>query len=142
MKTLFDIPRSGEHTDAIHRVFEQFLIDYQPILFRVETYLDEVIEKTDQTYKEAYIPWKNAVHELLSGAYLVAKKIPLPNKDSFIEALSMFSFEGAITFLRDICNICQLQLKNGWRKEFQDNINQLLFSISILNQQQQNEHGR
>lgn len=136
METLFDIPRVGERTDTVHRVFEQFLIDYQPVLFRVESYLDEIIEKTDNAYKEAYIPWKNALHELLSGAHLIAKRIPLPNKESFAEALCMFSFDGTITFLRDICSICQLQLKNGWRKEFQEHIHQLLFSISILNQQQ------
>ncbi len=136
METLFDIPRVGEQTDTVHRVFEQFLIDYQPVLFCVENYLDEVIEKTDNAYKEAYVPWKNALHELLSGAYLIAKRNHLPNKDSFIEALCMFSFDGTITFLRDICSICQLQLKNGWRKEFQEHINQLIFSVSILNQQQ------
>lgn len=137
METISDIHRTEVYTDIMCRVSEQFLTDYQPVLARVENYLEEVIEKTDSAYKEAYIPWKNALHELLTGLYLITKKIPLPNKETFLESLHMFSFESTITFLRDICGICQLQLKNGWRKEFREHINQLLFSISTLNQQQQ-----
>jgi hypothetical protein len=112
------------------RIFEQFLIDYQPVLTQVEDYLDEVIEKTNSTYRQAYMPWKDALHELISGVSLISKEIPLPNKETFMQALRMFSFESTITFLRDLCNICQLRLKNGWRKEFKEHINELLCSFS------------
>lgn len=132
MEVLFNIPKVEEQekkNDALHRVCERFIVNYQPILLRVENYLEEVISKTDKTYKEAYIPWKNALHELLSGVYSVARDIPIPNKEKFTESLCMFSFEGAATFLRDICNICQLRLKNGWRQEFREHIRELHFSI-------------
>lgn len=145
METFFDTPLANRKTDTAqraaaipaHRVFEQFLSNYQAILVRVEDYLEEVIEKTDPAYGGAYIPWKNALHELLNGAYLIAKKIPLPNKEDFMDALCMFSFESTIKFLRDVCTICQLKLKKEWEHEFREHINQLLFTISNLNQKQQ-----
>lgn len=133
MAAIFDIPHKEERegqADAAHRACEKFLVNYQTILLRVESYLEEIIEKTDNAYKEAYLPWKNALHDLLSGTYFIAKDIPLPNKNNFADALCMFSFEGAVTFLRDICSECQLRLKNGWRKEFREHIKELQSSIS------------
>ena len=137
METTLDITEAKAQTNTEHRVFEEFLITYKPVLVKIEDYLEEVIEKTDPAYVEAYIPWKNALHELLMGAYLIARKIPLPNKEDFMEALCLFSFYSSIRFLRDICGICQLQLKRNWEKEFHDHIDKLLFAISTLNLQQQ-----
>jgi hypothetical protein len=121
---------ADNESDAI--IFQQFFVDYQPVLSEVERYLDETIEKTDYIYREAYIPWKKALHQLLEGVYYLAKKIPLPSKEEFMEALFMFSFKGAVMFLRDICNICQLKLSTEWDKEFQEKINQLLASFSAM----------
>jgi hypothetical protein len=137
MDSLYDIPADGDLKERIgsdELIFEQFLTDYQPVLVQVEEYLDKTIEKTDYVYREAYMPWKRALHELLQGVYYLAKKSPLPSKEEFMEALFMFSFKGAIMFLRDICNICQLKLKAEWEKEFQDKINQLLASFSEMEQ--------
>lgn len=137
MDSLYDIPEHGDLDTLIgseELLFEQFLNDYQPVLVQVEEYLDKTIEKTDYIYREAYMPWKKALHELLQGVYYLAKKSPLPSKEEFIEALFMFSFKGAIMFLRDICSICQLKLKTEWEKEFQEKINQLLTSFSTMEQ--------
>ena len=122
--------------------FEDFLINYKPVLTKVEDYLEEVIEKTDPAFAKGYIPWKKALNELITGTYLIAKKIPLPNKEDFMESLFLFSFDSAIKFLRDICNICQLQLKRNWEKEFREHINRLLFTISTLEAQQQYSPSR
>ncbi len=127
--TSFKLDKKGFEAPE-YQVFEQFLIDYQPVLVRVEKYLEKTIEETDYIYREAYMPWKNALHELLEGAYFLARKIPLPSKEEFMDALFMFSFKGAIMFLHDICNICQLKLKSEWDREFQEKINLLLFSLS------------
>lgn len=142
METTLDITGVSVHKASSHRAFEEFLNAYKPVLVRVEDYLDEVIEKTDPAYVAGYIPWKNALHELITGAYLIARKIPLPNKENFMEALCLFSFDSAIKFLRDICNICQLQLKKNWEKEFHDHIDKLLFAISTQNLQQQSSPSR
>ncbi len=136
METTLDIIESKTQTDTGHRVFEEFLLAYKPVLVRIEDYLDEVIEKTDPAYVAGYVPWKNALHELITGAYLIARKIPLPNRENFMEALCLFSFDSAIKFLRDICNICQLQIRKNWEKEFHDHIDKLLFTIATLNLQQ------
>lgn len=133
METLFNISQDIDKNDQLtieHQVFEQFLMDYQPVLVKVEKYLEKVIDETDCMYREAYMPWKKALHELLEGAYYLAKKIPLPSKEEFMDALFMFSFKSTISFLSDICSICQLKLKNEWEKEFQDKINMLLFALS------------
>ena len=142
METTLDITKSKAQTNTGHRAFEEFLIVYKPVLVRIEDYLDEVIEKTDPAYVEGYIPWRNALHELITGAYLIARKIPLPNKEDFMEALCLFSFDSAIKFLCDICNICQLQIKKNWEKEFRDHIDKLLFTISTQNLQQQSSLSR
>ncbi len=137
MDRIYDIREDAElkldsNSEAV--VYEQFLVDYQPILVQVEHYLEETIEKTDYIYREAYMPWKKALHELLEGVYYLARKKPLPSKEEFMEALFMFSFKGAIMFLSDICNICQLKLKREWEKEFQLKINQLLANFSDMEQ--------
>ncbi len=142
METTLHSNKVSENKGIEHRAFEEFVVIYKPVLVRVEEYLEEIIKKTDPTYAVGYVPWKNALHELITGAYLIARKIPIPNKDDFMEALCLFSFESAIKFLRDICNICQLQLKRNWEKEFREHINRLLFAFSALHMQQQNSQSR
>lgn len=142
METTLHTHKVSEKKGTEHRTFEEFIVTYKPILTRVEEYLEEVIRKTDPTYAVGYMPWKNALHELMTGAYLISRKIPLPNKEDFMEALCLFSFDSAIKFLRDICNICQVQLKKNWEKEFRDHVNRLLFDFSTLYAQQQNHQSR
>ncbi len=145
METILENPeaiKEKSHKSTGNNAFEDFLINYKPILMRVENYLEEVIEKIDPAFVRGYIPWKKALHELITGVYLITKKIPLPNKEDFMEALCLFSFDSSIKFLRDICNICQLQLKRNWEKEFREHIDKLLFEITTLELQQKYSPSR
>lgn len=139
METLLDIspPRDDTDAEGARRTFEDFLTLYKPTLERVEDYLESIIEKEGSMYGVAYSPWQEAIHDLLRGVYLMSRKIPLPNKEDFTEALRMFSFESAIKFLRDVCLCCRIALKTNWEEKFREHINMLLFSLSILNRQQQ-----
>lgn len=135
---LLIVPPSGEDdTEGAVRVFEEFLTLYQPTLIRIEFYLEEVIEQAGPEYADAYRPWHTALHDLFKGVYLTAKKIPLPNKSRFIDALKTFNFESALQFLRDLCANCKIQLSEDWVARFREHINLLLFSISILNRTEQ-----
>jgi hypothetical protein len=136
MGMLLNVFVEGRKMDANHHMFEQFIIIYQPVLQNAEDYLEDIIEKTAPAYAEAYKPWKNAIHELIKGTFLISRKIPLPDKQVFMEALQMFSFDSAIQFLRDICKLCSIKLNMSWEKEFREHINQLLFAMANLNRQQ------
>lgn len=135
-------PKGEDDTEGAQRVFEQFLVIYQPVLIRVEYYLEEVIEQAGVNYAEAYKPWHVALHDLFKGVYLTAKNIPIPDKDRFIDALRTFSFDSAIQFLSDICISCKLRLPQDWVAKFREHINLLLFSLSILARNQQPQHAR
>jgi len=130
-------PLNEDDTEGAQRVFEEFLTLYQPTLIRVEYYLEEVIEHAGAPYAEAYKPWHIALHDLFKGVYLTSKKLPLPNKEKFIDALRTFSFDSAIQFLLDICANCKLKLSQDWSDKFREHINLLLFSLSILSRVQQ-----
>ena len=137
METLLDKVLEVKKMDTDHRAFGQFIIKYQTILESAEDYLDGVIEKTAPAYAEAYKPWGNALHELLTGTYLISRKIPLPDVAAFMETLRMFSFDSTIKFLCDICKLCGIQLHENWEKEFREHIDKLLFAIANLSRQQQ-----
>lgn len=130
-------PENEEDKEGAYRACREFLTIYQPILTRIEFYLEQVIEQAGPAYAEAYRPWHKSLQDLLHGAYLTARKIPLPDPDAFVEALRMFSFESAIQFLRDICASCQIVLQHDWKEHFRKHIDTLLFSVAILNRQQQ-----
>lgn len=135
METLTNIAGITTKNDNNRLVFEDFIINYQPTLKEAEAYLDDMIEKIDPAFAEAYIPWKKSLHELLKGAYLMAKKVPLPNKAKFMEALQIFSFESAVTFLADILISCHIKLERDWAEKFRKSINNLLFAIANMQQQ-------
>jgi len=141
METLAETSLEDSKTDAPHLAFTNFLVSYQPVLESAEEYLVSMIEKTAPTYAEAYKPWKDALHELLEGAYLISHKIELPDKDEFMNALKMFSFDSTIKFLRDICKICDIELKIDWEINFREHIDKLLFAIANLFREQQAELG-
>jgi hypothetical protein len=130
-------PSDEDDIKGAQRVFEDFFTLYQPTLSRVDNYLENIEEQVGPLYAQAYKPWQIALHDLCTGIYLVTKKIPLPDKDKFMEALKIFSFDGAIQFLYDLCASCRITLDSNWLKRFQQHINLLLMSISILNRQQQ-----
>ncbi|MCE2926455.1 MAG: hypothetical protein LW823_02245 [Rickettsiales bacterium] len=125
-------PLHEDDQEGAQRVFDQFLQLYQPTLVRVEYYLEEVIEKAGD-YSEAYKPWYQALHNLYKGVYLTAKKIPLNNKQRFIEALQTFSFDSALQFLEDLCANCRIALSQDWIAKFKQHVQLLLFAFSIMN---------
>src|SRR5688572_25575221 len=96
-------PTDETDTNGALRVFDDFFSLYQPTLVRAEAYLEDIIEKVEPIYGEAYRPWHRALKDLMRGVYLMTRKIPLTNKESFLEALKIFSLESAIQFLKDIC---------------------------------------
>lgn len=118
------------------RVFQDFLVVYQPVLTNIEGYLAKVVEEINPIYVGAYEPWLSGLRDLIRGAYLVAKRIPMPDPESFIDALHMFSFDSAIEFLKDICACCRINLAHDWGENFRKHIDMLLFSTAILYRQQ------
>lgn len=132
------IPPAGEDdTEGARRIFGEFLTLYQPILLQIDNHLEKTISTLDPMFAEAYRPWQQALQQLLKNAHLVAKRIPLPSTNDLMEALSMFSFDGAIAFLRDIGISCKIIITDDWVKRFRQYIDLMLFSLTILLKQQQ-----
>src|SRR5437763_365397 len=116
-------PSGEDDQEGARRVFEQFLIIYQPTLTRLEQHLEGLIETTEPAFAQAYEPWHKALQDLFRGVYMVAKKVPLPDPEAFIDALRMFTFESAIQFLNDLCISCKMVLHQDWVKTFREHIN-------------------
>jgi len=134
-------PTGDDDRKGAERVFQEFFAEYQVVFTKVEVYLGNVIKEVP-AYSNAYKPWQKSLRELSRGIYLINKNIPLPNSKSFLEALQMFSFEGAINFLQDICINCHLELGRNWGERFRKHIDMLLFAFSILQRQQQPAYAR
>lgn len=130
-------PKGETDTAGAQRVFEEFFLLYQPTLTRAERYLEKAVKELQPEYAEGYQPWLRSLQQLLRGVYLVVKKIPMPDTESFLESLRTFSFDSAIEFLRDICVSSRISLSRDWTDRFREHINLLLFSAAILNRQQQ-----
>ena len=134
------LPPAGEDDqEGAERVFKDFLVLYQPTLIQVEHKLEGIIQNTEPEYADAYKPWHQALCDLVRGVYLIAKKVSLPNPDDFLDALRTFSFESAIQFLYDLGIRCKMALQPDWAQSFRKNIDILLFSISIINRNKQQE---
>ena len=129
-------PLEVEDKESAQRVFEEFLVQYHPLLRDVEHYLEELMQKTSLTYAEAYKPWHKALHEMIRGVFLTVKNIPLPDVQGFLESLRLFCFDGAIQFLQDLCISCQMQLARNWAQNFKRHIDRLLFAAAILFEEQ------
>ena len=119
--------------ESAQRVLEDFVEIYQPTLLAAQNHLSQTLFKMPAQYAAAYKPWHTALQDLTRGLYLLSKKIPVPDMERFIDALHMFSFEGAINFLADLCKNCNLSLTKNWETEFRQQVDRLLFSVSILN---------
>lgn len=136
------MPPTGEDDfKGAQRVFEEFFTSYKDTLTALEKYLDKIMAKTEPVFAEAYKPWRDAVHDLLRGVHLLAKNIPLPDPESFLDALRTFSFEGAIQFLRDLCASCKIALQPNWADIFHKQIDTLLFAFAILSRKNQQEQS-
>lgn len=125
-------------TRGAHALFHAFLEEYRPLLERVEEYLDHIGDSIPPYLAEGYIPWRKAVGDLLRGATLVARRISLPRPDDFSEALTLFTFPGAVGFIRDICACCQIELAAEWAERFRRRIQELMEAhLAILREQAQ-----
>lgn len=132
------LPQGGDDKEAAKRVFDEFYIFYQPVLSEVDSYLETLMNNMETAYAQAYQPWHAALQDLMQGVYLTVKKIPLPDRESFLDAIALFSFESAAQFLYDLCLSCRINLSRDWIAHFQKHINQLLFAAATLfNRQQQ-----
>lgn len=130
-------PMGEDDSEGAQRVFEEFLVLYQPTFAHIEYRLEHIIEEMQPAYADAYRPWHKALQDLFRGVYLIAKKIPLPDPEGFMDALRIFTFESAILFLQDLCVSSRLSLPRDWAQNFRKHIDMLLFSMAILNRQQQ-----
>lgn len=127
------VPPAGRHDiKGAQRTFEEFGILYRNDLTRIEAHLDRIIESAPTVFAEGYKPWRNALHDLLAGTYMMARNIPLPNVEGFMEALRMFSFDSSIHFLRDLCISCHIDVRTDWAKRFREHIDMLLFAFAVL----------
>lgn len=135
-------PHSSDDNEGALRVFNDFFHIYQPVFARVEFYLEQVITQVDPMYAQAYRPWHKSLRDLMRGVYLMARRVPLPDPDAFLDALRTFSFDSAIYFLRDICVSCKLHIERGWAQRFRENILTLLFALGILQRQHEQQLQR
>ncbi len=120
--------------EGAQRVFEDFFVQYRPVFASVETYLGTIIRDTPE-YADAYRPWKSALHSLSEGLALAVEQHKLPEDEEFMEALKMFSFNGATHFLEDISENCRMTLGRNWGEEFHTHIQMLALAFTILHQQ-------
>lgn len=129
-------PETDDDSDGARRALEEFAQLYHPTLMAAKDHLHMVISGMEPEYADAYKPWHTALNEITRGIHLLNKKIPLPDMKRFLDALYMFTFEGAIQFLYDLCIACKIRLHRQWEKDFREHIQILLFSIAILNREQ------
>lgn len=129
-------PSGDADVEGARRLFQDFFSEYQPVFTKVEVYLGQLIREAPE-YAEGYQPWRKSLHDLSRGVFLTVKNIPLPNAEAFMEALKMFTFEGAIHFLEDICANCRMKLEREWAQQFRKHVDMLLFAFAILHRQMQ-----
>jgi hypothetical protein len=129
------LPKDENDHKAALRVINAFVDTYQPAIIQAQEHLQKVIKNMEPGYAAAYKPWFSALNDISKGIQLLAKKIPLPDMDRFIDALHMFTFDGAVQFLFDLCRNSKMALERDWPEKFRQHIDALLFSISILNRQ-------
>jgi hypothetical protein len=127
------LPPSG--TDDMlgaQRVCKEFLWHYEPVVDTLDKHLQEMIDHMQSPFADAYKPWHQGLKDLFDGIHSLARDMPLPDPERFREALNMFSFEGALQFLNDLCLCLKLGMPAEWLRQFRQDINTLLFSATIL----------
>ncbi|MGE0754575.1 MAG: hypothetical protein AB7L92_05385 [Alphaproteobacteria bacterium] len=136
---LISPPEGVEDTAGARRVFGEFVIIYHPLLLRVEEQLDAMVDQVDPRFAQGYRPWQTALHDLLRGAFLIARNVQPPNPRRFYEALLMFSLPSAAEFIHNICMESRFPISRQWVEKFSSNIRMLAFALSILNRDYQAE---
>lgn len=120
----------------------EFLNEHHSMLKTVESYLSDLVKKTEDTYSKAYEPWLKGIQDMCVGIFIVAKGMPLTQPSRLVEALKMFTFESALNFIDDMCKCCQLALKPERLKKFRQDIDRILFNIAHLQQGLSQGHTR
>lgn len=105
---------------------------YESVVHVLDSHLQDMVDHLQPPFADAYKPWQEALKDLFDGVQSLARGQPLPHPDMFREALNMFSFDGALQFLSDLCLCLRLTAQGEWLKRFRDDINILLFSAAIL----------
>lgn len=136
MQTYEYSSRNSPFTDrkSAKAACNEFLVEYQPILTKVDQHLQEMIENTQPVYAQAYKPWLKALRDICMGVFLMSKGIPLPDPQALVGALKTFSFESTLQLLHDLCISSKLSLKAEWIRKFREDIDTMLFAAAILNQ--------
>lgn len=135
-------PASEDDADGARRVFAQFNEAYRPVLEQVDLYLDTMISKAPPAYADGYRHWHRSLRDLLHGVFLMAKRIPIPSRETFQDALRVFSLESSAQFIADLCAGCKQQLPRNWAQGFRQHIELLLHSLAILMQNRDLQFSR
>lgn len=112
--------------ESAKRAAETFIEIYEVTLVAVEHCLEEVIKEAGPEFAEGYFAWYEALHQLIDGINALAANNVNIDEEAFNEALHLFSFDGAVQFLRDLCIVKKIALPYGWREQFKTHILSLL----------------
>ncbi len=110
---------------------QTFVEVYQVTLIRVEQHLENIIEDAGENYARGYQPWHEALHDLVNGTFLIAKEVTPEDKESFSEALRLFSFDSSARFLHDLCLSMGIRPERGWNEKFKAHIEMLMSAMDI-----------
>lgn len=114
------------------QIAETFVEVYQVTLVRIEQHLDEVIEEAGEEYADGYKPWQEALHNLVHGTFLLAREEAKPDTEQLSDALRVFSFEGSVRFLGDLCSSVGINTERGWQERFREHIHGLMTEMNIM----------
>ena len=125
------LSRDGVSAEETKRMAQTFVEVYQVTLIRIEQHLEDIIEDAGEQYAHGYLPWHEALHDLLNGTVLIAGEVQPADRDSFVEALRLFSFDSSARFLHDLCSSVGIRTDRGWNEKFRAHIDMLMSSLDI-----------
>jgi hypothetical protein len=123
---------------AAQQAAETFVEVYEVTLVSVEQYLEELVIEVGPDMSGGYKPWLHSVRNLTRGAFLLSKQAPITQMEKFQDALRVFSFNGAVQFLNDVCNTVGIQTNRTWAEEFKQHVMQLSVAANQLHNQKKN----
>jgi hypothetical protein len=112
-------------TQAEHELVEHCLVFYEVYeadLKMIQDYLNRIDDICEIKYQSAYSHWRKLLQDMRQGVRLIKNRTPMNNIDDFQESLRTFSFTSTARFLRDIGNICGVQLDRQWTDRFQAHV--------------------
>lgn len=130
-------PLGTGDSEGAQRVFEEFHAIYHPILMQLDFCLRDIIQESGPTFSSAYQPWQEALQQLESGIDAIVRHIPVIHTEKLSEALNMFCFDSSVMLLNDILVNRRFPVPDNWVEQFRDHIKLLLFSLSVLQAQEQ-----